>query len=59
MLDWVQSLSLQVDTTQFLKFKWRYLRGSNERWNHFNELSRVEIYISFLIKHKPTIKITI
>ena len=56
MLDWVQSVSLQVGTTQILKFKWSYLLDSKWRWNHFNQLSPIEIYISFLIKQNNYLK---
>ena len=32
MIDWVQNVSLQVDTTQFLKFKRRYLQGVTHKF---------------------------
>ena len=41
MLDWVQNVPVLVDPTYFLKFKWRYLPDSKQRWNHFNQLSRL------------------
>ena len=33
MLGWIQIVSLQVDTTQFLKFKLKYLPDIKKRWN--------------------------
>ena len=33
MLGWIQIVSLQVDTTQFLKLKLKYLPDIKKRWN--------------------------
>ena len=56
MLDWVQNVTLQVNTTGFLKFRRKYLPDSKKRWKHFNQLSAFEVQINLSYKLKPIIE---